>query len=101
MGTGALDQLKVRPPAAKRVGVRGVEKGMRPWTPWLFLAPYLLLFGMFVAIPVIYGLWISLHNWDQFLDEKPWARCCSTSASPGAASSAPCTSRPTCSAWWS
>jgi multiple sugar transport system permease protein len=72
MGTGALDQLKVRPPAAKRAEARGVDKGMASWTPWLFLAPYLLLFGMFVAIPVVYGLWISLHNWDQFLDDKPW-----------------------------
>jgi multiple sugar transport system permease protein len=73
MGTGALEQLKVRPPAAKRVAVRGVERGMRSWTPWLFLAPYLVLFTLFVAIPVLYGLWMSLHNWDQFLDEKPWA----------------------------
>jgi multiple sugar transport system permease protein len=73
MGTGALEQLKVRPPAAKRVAVRGVERGMRSWTPWLFLAPYLVLFTLFVAIPVLYGLWMSLHNWDQFLDQKPWA----------------------------
>src|SRR5918997_5724993 len=69
-----LDHVKVRPPAAKRAAAtRGVDRGMRPWTPWLFLAPYLLLFGAFVAIPVVYGLWISLHNWDQFLPEKPWA----------------------------
>jgi multiple sugar transport system permease protein len=38
----------------------------------MFLAPYLLLFGVFVGIPVVYGLWISLHNWDQFLPDKPW-----------------------------
>jgi multiple sugar transport system permease protein len=41
-------------------------------TPWLFLAPYLVLFTTFVVIPVVYGLWISLHNWDQFLPDKPW-----------------------------
>jgi len=41
-------------------------------TPWLFMAPYLLLFGAFVGLPAIYGLWISLHNWDQFLPDKPW-----------------------------
>jgi multiple sugar transport system permease protein len=73
MGTGALEHLKVRPPAAKTVATRGVERGMRRSTPWLFLAPYLVLFTLFVAIPVLYGLWMSLHNWDQFLDEKPWA----------------------------
>jgi len=46
--------------------------GQSKWTPWLFMLPYLILFGAFVAIPAIYGLWISLHNWDQFLPEKPW-----------------------------
>jgi multiple sugar transport system permease protein len=50
----------------------GSQLGVRRSTPWLFLAPYLLLFVTFVAIPVVYGLWMSLHNWDQFLPEKPW-----------------------------
>ena len=50
----------------------GTQLGVRRSTPWLFLAPYLLLFLTFVAIPVVYGLWMSLHNWDQFLPEKPW-----------------------------
>jgi multiple sugar transport system permease protein len=45
---------------------------MKRATPWLFLAPYLVLFTAFVAVPVVYGLWISLHNWDQFLPDKPW-----------------------------
>jgi multiple sugar transport system permease protein len=58
------------------VRARGVPQagamGMRRSTPWLFLAPYLVLFLLFVAIPVVYGLWISLHNWDQFLPDKPW-----------------------------
>jgi multiple sugar transport system permease protein len=76
MGTGALDQLRVRPTAAKprrgRAGVRSGQLGMRGSTPWLFLAPYLVLFLAFVLIPVVYGLWMSLHNWDQFLPDKPW-----------------------------
>ena len=33
-------------------------------TPWLFMAPYLVLFSLFVLIPAVYGLWMSLHNWD-------------------------------------
>lgn len=41
-------------------------------TPYLFLAPYLTLFFVFVLIPVVYGLWISLHNWDYLLPGKPW-----------------------------
>ena len=30
---------------------------------WLFLAPFLILFTLFVLAPVLYGFWISLHNW--------------------------------------
>ncbi|CAN5185952.1 sugar ABC transporter permease [soil metagenome] len=39
---------------------------------WLFLAPYLALFVTFVLIPIVYGLWISLHSWDFMLPDKPF-----------------------------
>jgi multiple sugar transport system permease protein len=76
MSTGTLPRAgtrdrargRTRSPAATRTRALGQGR----FTPWLFMAPYLILFGLFVAIPVIYGLWISLHNWDQFLSEKPW-----------------------------
>jgi len=69
----------------------GSQLGVRRSTPWLFLAPYLLLFLTFVAIPVVYGLWMSLHNWDQFLPEKPWVRLENYTQlfTPGSAKSAP------------
>jgi multiple sugar transport system permease protein len=41
-------------------------------TPYLFMAPYLVLFGIFIVFPVFYGIWISLHNWDYLLPGKPW-----------------------------
>ncbi|HEV7950407.1 MAG TPA: sugar ABC transporter permease [Glaciihabitans sp.] len=41
-------------------------------TPWLFLAPYLLLFGGFVILPAVLGVWISLHAWDYTLPLKPF-----------------------------
>lgn len=41
-------------------------------TPWLFLAPYLVLFGTFVILPVVLGFWISLHRWDYTLPGKPF-----------------------------
>jgi multiple sugar transport system permease protein len=41
-------------------------------TPYLFMAPYLVLFVIFIVIPVFYGVWISLHNWDYLLPGKPW-----------------------------
>ena len=69
----------------------GSQLGVRRSTPWLFLAPYLLLFLTFVAIPVVYGLWMSLHNWDQFLPEKPWVGLENYTQlfTPGSAKSAP------------
>lgn len=41
-------------------------------TPYLFLAPYLVLFGTFVLVPAIFGIWISFHEWDYLLPGKPW-----------------------------
>jgi len=41
-------------------------------TPYLFLAPFLLLFLTFVVVPAVYGVWISLHNWDFLLPGKPF-----------------------------
>ena len=32
--------------------------------PWLFTAPYLVLFTAFVLAPTVYRIWISLHDWD-------------------------------------
>jgi multiple sugar transport system permease protein len=40
--------------------------------PYLFLLPYLVLFGTFTLVPAIYGLWISLHEWDYLLPGKPF-----------------------------
>ncbi len=50
-----------------RGGVQG-----NPWTPWAFLAPYLVIFGVFVVAPIVYGFWISLHAYDYTLPGKPW-----------------------------
>jgi multiple sugar transport system permease protein len=44
----------------------------RGWTPWAFLAPYLVLFAAFVMLPIFLGLWISLHDWDFTLPGKPF-----------------------------
>ncbi len=51
-------------PASKRRGA-----GL---TPYLFLLPYLVLFVTFVLAPAVYGLWISLHEWDYLLPGKPF-----------------------------
>ncbi|HYP45008.1 MAG TPA: sugar ABC transporter permease [Propionibacteriaceae bacterium] len=43
-----------------------------PWTPYLLCAPYLILLVSFVLGPGVFGIWISLHDWDFMLPEKPF-----------------------------
>ncbi len=35
----------------------------RSLTGWLFAMPHLVLFTVFLLVPVVYGFWISLHQW--------------------------------------
>ena len=42
-------------------------------TPYLFLAPFGVLFVGFVLLPAVFGIWVSLHNYDYLLPRKPWA----------------------------
>ena len=41
-------------------------------TPYLFVLPYLALFMIFLAVPAVFGVWISLHDWDLQLPFKPF-----------------------------
>jgi multiple sugar transport system permease protein len=43
-----------------------------PATPYLFAAPYVVLLLAFLVGPAIFGVWMSLHNWDFMLPGKPW-----------------------------
>jgi multiple sugar transport system permease protein len=60
------------PGAGYPTGGKTNAKGTFSWTPYVFLAPYLVLFTIFVLIPAVFGIWISLHNWDYLLPEQPW-----------------------------
>jgi multiple sugar transport system permease protein len=42
------------------------------FTPYLYLTPYAVLFAAFIVLPAVYGIWISLHNYDFLLPRKPW-----------------------------
>jgi multiple sugar transport system permease protein len=75
-GPSSIEQAgggRVLPPLgrAARAGVpRGISFGAL--TPYLFLAPYLVLFTVFILVPAVYGLWISFHSWDYLIPNKPW-----------------------------
>lgn len=51
---------------------RAITRSYRWWTPYAFLAPYLVLFTAFMLVPIGWGLWISLHEWDINFSAKPF-----------------------------
>lgn len=67
-----------RAAAVARSGDGSVAESNRPVrrtgraTPYLFLAPFLVLFIGFVLAPAVYGIWVSLHDYDYLLPGKPW-----------------------------
>ncbi len=69
------DEGVLAPTVARRRSAARSPRALagRPSTAYLFLAPYLVLFTSFVLAPIVYGLWISLHDWDFLLPGKPWA----------------------------
>ena len=70
---GVLPDGRALRPAAETPRRRnGTIREQGRATPWLFLAPYLVLFSGFVILPALLGLWISLHNWDYTLPLKPF-----------------------------
>jgi multiple sugar transport system permease protein len=73
MATQGIDQPHVQqPPGRKPRGSRRKPTDASPLTPYVFMAPYLLLFLIFIVVPAVFGIWISLHNWDYLLPGKPW-----------------------------
>jgi multiple sugar transport system permease protein len=55
------------PVANKPVRKQGIA------TPYLFLLPYVILFVGFIGIPAVYGIYISLHDYDYLLPNQPWS----------------------------
>ncbi len=39
---------------------------------WVFLLPALVIFVGFIFGPVLYAFWLSLHQWEVVIPEKPW-----------------------------
>ncbi|MEV1331529.1 sugar ABC transporter permease [Micromonospora costi] len=60
------------PPAASAARRRASAGRGGRLTPYLFLAPYLVLFTVFGALPIVLGVWLSLHQWDFQLPNRPF-----------------------------
>jgi multiple sugar transport system permease protein len=65
---GGPDTLE---PTRKR-GAKPASRYGSGWVPYVFLLPYLVLFTTFVLVPIVLGIWISLHTWDFTIPRKPW-----------------------------
>jgi multiple sugar transport system permease protein len=71
--TRNVERSEVQPPLGETLAGSGRKPtDTNVVTPYLFMAPYLVLFFIFILFPVFYGVWISLHNWDYLLPGKPW-----------------------------
>jgi multiple sugar transport system permease protein len=57
MSTVVLDSARTASPAGP------VKKRLTPWQVWglIMIAPYVLIFLVFVLYPVLYGLWLARH----------------------------------------
>ncbi len=47
------------------------RKNQRKLAPWLFLAPGVLMFTIYVVMPIFQSMWLSFYDWDG-LGEKTW-----------------------------
>src|SRR5580765_8392183 len=47
----------------RRVGPRRLRLGGPRAAPYVFIAPFFLLYGVFWLYPVLYSIWLSFHRW--------------------------------------
>jgi multiple sugar transport system permease protein len=47
------------------------RRNQRRLAPWLFMAPGLLMFAIYVVLPIFQSIWISFYDWDG-LGPKTW-----------------------------
>ncbi|NUT32949.1 MAG: sugar ABC transporter permease [Hamadaea sp.] len=41
-------------------------------SPYLYISPFFVLFGVFGVFPLVYTAWVSLHDWSLLDDEHPF-----------------------------
>lgn len=61
-----------QPVRRRKVGAPSPAQRAGLGTSLIFILPFLVLFAAFVLYPIVYGLWISLHDWDFLLPGKPF-----------------------------
>lgn len=69
---GAAAPADAPPRAAGSRGPGASSGWARRGTPYLFLAPYLVIYGLFGLLPILLGAWLSVHQWDLSLPNRPF-----------------------------
>lgn len=64
--TGLAARAAARPRRGRRLRLH------HPAVPYLLCAPYVILLVAFVLWPAAFGVWMSLHDWDFMLPNKPF-----------------------------
>jgi multiple sugar transport system permease protein len=60
---GTLDQI-TQPQRERRASRIGKQFVLQDFTPFLYIAPFLIFFIIFQIYPIFYGMYISLTKWD-------------------------------------
>ncbi|WP_420113514.1 carbohydrate ABC transporter permease [Pseudactinotalea sp.] len=58
--------------APSRRGDNGRLRRGSPWPALAFLSPFLVIFTVFVIVPIVAAVWASLHRWSLGLPGTPW-----------------------------
>ena len=70
MQPSTVTNLATRLPSSRRPRAARTGAARHTGTAYLFLAPFLALFTVFVVAPSIFGLWISVTDWSPFKDTQ-------------------------------
>ncbi len=66
--------MQAAEPSRRSVGLRGLGRSLRRSNPvgYLFTLPYLIFFTVFVAYPVGFAFYLTVHSWNIVRPEKPF-----------------------------
>jgi cellobiose transport system permease protein len=54
----------IRPAPARRPRDVGLSRLDMRYSPYLYIAPFFVVFGIFGAYPLLYTAWVALHDWE-------------------------------------
>ncbi|MCX0247111.1 MULTISPECIES: carbohydrate ABC transporter permease [Streptomyces] len=65
-------QARIRPGTGRSGRRAGRLRPERHLLPYLFIAPFFVVFGIFGLYPLLQTFWVSLHDWDRLAGPGQW-----------------------------